>query len=687
MIENHNLLIKSMEMSVEGQYFIMKMETDRNSMKGHDFRCCIYADDYFLMCTDAEENAPKVRRGTVRLKMQSRFPWLAGHYKLHFSLAESLMGVMEFQVDEQQDVEIQAINAYGIFDPDDIAMSFLANDTAWGVLATLPGTKELRLATIEANRMRLWAGCLHLNVKDSVRQPSGYVFINKGKENPLPAIRCFFDELYTKSSLELADSTTLYDTTLQNPMDRFNQLLNETEAGKTICLDHVGALTGTGGRLIIQQLSNAVRNKRYGLWLSGSCQEVEALFNMYPSLREFFPESKRLTLLPPTPTEMVHSFFSEMTAWDLHPSEDVSRQLMAAVRKGCDDGTIANWTRADINRFYQEHVMKAYLRRLADTAQSFDKDELKADDIDFTQLYGRLSGYEESLQELNQMVGLDNIKKSITTIAHQVRIFAERRQQGLPTNTKDVFHAVFTGSPGTGKTTVAKMLGRIYHQLGLLSKGEVICVDRSRIVGRFIGDTEDNVKNLLREAQGNVLFIDEAYSLYSSEGTNDYGRRAVESLLTSLSEKNPDMLVIFAGYKEEMDRLMTMNPGLHDRFPYKFHFADYTAAQLMLIAEHIFQQDQYLLAKDARDELQLSIEKALQHRSSHFGNARWVEQFVRNGIIPALADRLADTKSHRPLVREDYQRVLVSDVKAAYELFAPSTVELKPRLRVVGFGT
>ena len=360
---------------------------------------------------------------------------------------------------------------------------------------------------------------------------------------------------------------------------------------------------------------------------------------------------------------------------------------MAAVRQGCDDGTIANWTRADINRFYQEHVMKAYLRRLADTAQSFDKDELKADDIDFTQLYGRLSGYEESLQELNQMVGLDNIKKSITTIAHQVKIFAERRQQGLPTNTKDVFHAVFTGSPGTGKTTVAKMLGRIYHQLGLLSKGEVICVDRSRIVGRFIGDTEDNVKNLLREAQGNVLFIDEAYSLYSSEGTNDYGRRAVESLLTSLSEKNPDMLVIFAGYKEEMDRLMTMNPGLHDRFPYKFHFADYTAAQLMLIAEHIFQQDQYLLAKDARDELQLSIEKALQHRSSHFGNARWVEQFVRNGIIPALADRLADTKSHRPLVREDYQRVLVSDVKAAYELFAPSTVELKPRLRVVGFGT
>ena len=326
--------------------------------------------------------------------------------------------------------------------------------------------------------------------------------------------------------------------------------------------------------------------------------------------------------------------------------------------------------------------MKAYLCRLADTAQSFDKDELKADDIDFTQLYGRLSGYEESLQELNQMVGLDNIKKSITTIAHQVRIFAERRQQGLPTNTKDVFHAVFTGSPGTGKTTVAKMLGRIYHQLGLLSKGEVICVDRRRIVGRFIGDTEDNVKNLLREAQGNVLFIDEAYSLYSSEGTNDYGRRAVESLLTSLSEKNPDMLVIFAGYKEEMDRLMTMNPGLVGRFPYKFHFRDYTADELMQIAQSLLARDEYMLTDEAEALLLQTIRDTVAQKNKNFGNARWIEQYVSNGIIPALADRLASTA--HPFTREVYQRIEATDIQRAYEKFNPKTIELKP-CRQVGF--
>ena len=216
----------------------------------------------------------------------------------------------------------------------------------------------------------------------------------------------------------------------------------------------------------------------------------------------------------------------------------------------------------------------------------------------------------------------------------------------------------------------------------MLSKGEVICVDRSRIVGRFIGDTEDNVKNLLREAQGNVLFIDEAYSLYSSEGTNDYGRRAVESLLTSLSEKNPDMLVIFAGYKEEMDRLMTMNPGLVGRFPYKFHFRDYTADELMQIAQSLLARDEYMLTDEAEALLLQTIRDTVAQKNKNFGNARWIEQYVSNGIIPALADRLASTA--HPFTREVYQRIEATDIQRAYEKFNPKTIELKP-CRQVGF--
>jgi Cdc6-like AAA superfamily ATPase len=155
--------------------------------------------------------------------------------------------------------------------------------------------------------------------------------------------------------------------------------------------------------------------------------------------------------------------------------------------------------------------------------------------------------------------------------------------------------------------------------------------------------------------------------------------------LAALTEKNSDMMVIFAGYKEEMDRLMTMNPGLKGRFPYEYHFADYTAEQLMQIAEHLFEKDEYLLTPDARRELQTTIEQTLRQPPAHFGNARWVEQYVRNGILPALADRLVESKAARALTREDYQRVEASDIRAAYRLFKPETIELKPRLRVLGF--
>ncbi len=686
MFELEEIAINSMKMRIEGKNFMISLETNRNDLKENDFTCSVYTDDYFLMGTHAGENGPTVEGNTVSLDMKSRFLWLQGRYQLLFTLGDTYMGCVEFLVDDSQNVKVLNHRPFSCFDPEDVALSFLSTDAAWGRLATLPGTKELRIAAIHSNRLRLWRELLSINVKEYVRQPSGYVFTCIGKECPARAIRCFYDELFIKqSAFEIVDSTSLYDASLQNPLDGFNRMLDDIKPGATICLDKVGAITATGARTIIQQLTSSVRRGKYSLWLAGTRQELELLFNMYPSLQELFPSTKRLTLLPPSPQEMVHSFLNLLEEWDLKPTEEAARKLAVAVQRGCEDGTIANWASDDINRFYQEQVMPAYLNRMATKADSFAKEELCEEDIDYQQLYGRLTGFEECLHDLNQMVGLENIKKSIVTIAHQVRIYAERRQQGLPTSGKEVFHAVFTGNPGTGKTTVAKMLGRIYHHLGLLSKGEVITVDRSRLVGRFIGDTEDNVKNLLKEARGNVLFIDEAYALYGSEGSNDFGRRAIECLLTSLSEKNPDMLVIFAGYKTEMDRLMTMNPGLQDRFPYKFHFDDYDATQLLQIAEHIFAQDEYLLTDEARAELTASVEQALKQRSPYFGNARWIEQFVSNGIISAQADRLAETKATRTLVREDYQRIEASDIRCAYEQFKPHTIELKPRHKVLGF--
>lgn len=680
-------VVNSMDVCIEGDCFMMKLDTGKKKLRADDFHYCMYADDYFLMGNDSGDNAAKVHGETIEVAIHSRHLWLPGNYKLIFEFSECILGTMDFMVDEEQGVEFCGMKPVGSFTPEDVALSLLASDSYWKILASYPGAKELRKEAIEKNRLKLWRTALHLDISNEVIQPSGYIFTCKGHEKPDTVIRSFYMALDHNAPLEIVDSTTLYDAGLQNPLDGLNRLFNETEHGSTICLGKVGALAGTGGRFVIKKLTEALVQGKYGLWLYGTQQELDALFNVYPSLSRFFPEEKRLSLLPFTGQEMIRCFFHLLQGWDLHPNAETSQQMLSAIQQGYDDGTIANWTIADINLFYQEKVMPAYLKRVVNTATSFSKDELRTEDIDFSLLYGHSSGYEDCLKELNQMVGLDNVKKSVATIAHQVKIFADRRRLGLATNGKEVFHSIFTGCPGTGKTTVAKMLGKIYHHLGVLSKGEVITVDRSRLVGRFIGDTEDNVKNLLKEAQGNVLFVDEAYTLYGSEGSNDYGRRAIECLLTSLSEHNPDMLVIFAGYKDEMDKLMTMNPGLYDRFPYKFHFADYSAEQLIQIAENLLAKDDYLLTPEARGELRDSIGKVVRNRSSHFGNARWVEQFVRNGIIPALADRLVGIKALRQLKREDYQRVEASDIQSAYEQFAPNTVELKPRLRVVGFGS
>ena len=251
------------------------------------------------------------------------------------------------------------------------------------------------------------------------------------------------------------------------------------------------------------------------------------------------------------------------------------------------------------------------------------------EDIDLSLLPHTTSAFEDSIKELDRMVGLDDIKQSIITMANQARFCLERRRAGFPTSDDTPRHAIFTGNPGTGKTTVAKMIGRIYHSLGVLSKGEVICADRTRLVGRYVGETENNMKIVLAEAHGNVLFIDEAYNLYDgADDRQDYGNHVLDSLLTVLAQPNPDMVIILAGYEKEMDAMLNSNPGLSGRFTYKYRFNDYNAEQLMEIACNLFNRDQYVLTDEAKDMLTETISETVSQRTKNFGNARWVEQFV-----------------------------------------------------------
>ena len=178
---------------------------------------------------------------------------------------------------------------------------------------------------------------------------------------------------------------------------------------------------------------------------------------------------------------------------------------------------------------------------------------------------------------------------------------------------------LFLGNPGTGKTTVAKLVGEIYHNMGLLSKGHTVETNRSKLVGEYIGMTEKKTLEAIEEARGGVLFIDEAYTLVSHESdTKDFGKEILNALLTVLSEPQPDMIVILAGYEDKMMNMMKTNPGLKDRFPLTFHFDDYSAEELM----------------------NTLIEKAAANRNEYFGNGRWVHNLIYQGIIKSMARRV-----------------------------------------------
>jgi len=447
------------------------------------------------------------------------------------------------------------------------------------------------------------------------------------------------------------------------------------------CLTNLSSLLASDGKMVVKKVEERMHDEKglCTLWLCGSRQEIDSVMEVYPLLREFFLSSNQLEQQPYTGFEIVQAFISEFEKEDLMPTDEVKDELSRAILKCQEDGSIGTWSLSSIHHFIVQDVLPRYVKRAINDIVSEDISPLTMEDIDLSLLPHTTSAFEDSIKELDRMVGLDDIKQSIITMANQARFCLERRRAGFPTSDDTPRHAIFTGNPGTGKTTVAKMIGRIYHSLGVLSKGEVICADRTRLVGRYVGETENNMKIVLAEAHGNVLFIDEAYNLYDgADDRQDYGNHVLDSLLTVLAQPNPDMVIILAGYEKEMDAMLNSNPGLSGRFTYKYRFNDYNAEQLMEIACNLFNRDQYVLTDEAKDMLTETISETVSQRTKNFGNARWVEQFVKNGIIPAMADRVIHATT------KDYQHILVSDVVEGYKRFNPNVIELKPR-RKVGF--
>jgi SpoVK/Ycf46/Vps4 family AAA+-type ATPase len=236
---------------------------------------------------------------------------------------------------------------------------------------------------------------------------------------------------------------------------------------------------------------------------------------------------------------------------------------------------------------------------------------------------------EELLAKLNEMIGLNQVKTRIQDYISYLRFLKLRKEQGFDEYQKINLHSVFRGNPGTGKTTIAKMLGKIYKQMGLLSNGKVHEVGRAELVGQYIGQTAPKVKEMIEKARGGVLFIDEAYSLIrSKEDSKDYGQEVVETLVKEMSDGPGDIAIIVAGYPKEMDIFLDSNPGFKSRFNIYFDFPDYLPQELSQIVELSARKRDVEFTPEALAYLNKKITENYRNRDETFGNARLVNSLV-----------------------------------------------------------
>jgi SpoVK/Ycf46/Vps4 family AAA+-type ATPase len=234
----------------------------------------------------------------------------------------------------------------------------------------------------------------------------------------------------------------------------------------------------------------------------------------------------------------------------------------------------------------------------------------------------------ESLSKLKKMIGLDRVKSDIDELVKLVRFY---KDQGKDVRKAFSLHSVFSGNPGTGKTTVARILAQIYKALGILERGHLVECDRQSLVGGYIGQTAIKTSEMLDKAMGGVLFVDEAYSL-TEGGGGDYGREAIETLLKRMEDKRGEFIVIAAGYTHNMDRFMESNPGLKSRFDRMFVFEDFKPDELYQIAVNQLAESGITPEADAAAHLEAYITYIYTHRDKYFGNGRAVRKVIEEAV-------------------------------------------------------
>lgn len=272
-----------------------------------------------------------------------------------------------------------------------------------------------------------------------------------------------------------------------------------------------------------------------------------------------------------------------------------------------------------------------------------------------------IAGGASAIESLRGMVGLEEVKAKVASYVELMQFHRLRADKGISSKMPPL-HSLFLGAPGTGKTTVAELMGRLMKEAGVLSKGHVVVRERAQIVGKHYGDETTAMRKALEEAEGGVLFIDEAYTLYRDSDPKDPGRDAIESLLTALADpRRRNWMLILGGYEDRILRMFEMNPGLASRFPLnnRYRFADYSAEDLLAIAEGYCRENAYELSAEAAEKLLAMLREDVRDKDATFGNARHVLNLLETEVLPAMAARVARLAAPE---EEDLKLIRAADI-------------------------
>ena len=308
--------------------------------------------------------------------------------------------------------------------------------------------------------------------------------------------------------------------------------------------------------------------------------------------------------------------------------------------RGSSDSETAN------RRSSSGEYMGRLERRRAEAADYPEPDQYSAD-----------RELDELMEELDRLIGLEGVKKNLSNLINVIRIRKIREDMGL-SQTEMSLHLVFSGNPGTGKTTVARLLAKIYKALGVVSKGQLVEVDRAGLVEGYVGQTAQKTQEVIDKALGGVLFIDEAYTLTNNKESGDYGQEAVDTLLKRMEDDRDKFVVIVAGYTEPMEEFLESNPGLRSRFSKFIEFADYSDEELYTIFISMCEAQDYHVTEDAKEILKEHFRRIVEEKDVNFANAREVRNYFER-CIERQANRLVHEES---LDRSDIMTFTVEDV-------------------------